>query len=109
MITKEQLTAAGYKPFNQIGIREYTKSFWQKRFDDDKGKKYFITIAEYDNLEDKNRQFSQEFSYSPFTQFETHGATFDVEMLNPQSVEQMEEFFENIWFKMDCNYYEEWD
>ena len=101
MITKDQLIAAGYNPFKQKGVREYTEAFWQKRFDDDKGKKYFITIAEYGNSE-------HNFMYSPFTQFESHNVTFDIEMHHPESVEQIEEFFESTWVRMDCNYYSEW-
>lgn len=100
MITREKLIAAGYKHFNQSHIKEYTDSFLQKRFDDEYGKRYFITIVEYNHGVDK-------LYYIPFTEFESHGTTFDIEMYNPGSVEQMEKFFENIWFKMDCNYYEE--
>ena len=54
MITQEQLRQAGYKPFTQRNLKEYTNSFWQKRFDDEKGKKYFITVAEYDNSKYKD-------------------------------------------------------
>ena len=107
MITKEQLIAAGYKPFMQRNIKEYTESFYQKRFDDGKGKKYFITIAEYDHRD--YPQVPYDFSYEPDVQFVTHGVTFNTTMLSPESVEQMEEFFEKMWFNLDCDYYAEWD
>ena len=107
MITKEQLIAAGYKPFKQKGIKEYTESFYQKRFDDDKGKKYFITLSEYDYR--TYHQVPYDFSYEPDVQFETHGVTFNATMLSPESVEQMEIFFENMWYNLGCDYYEEWN
>ena len=106
MITKEQLIAAGYKPFMQRNIKEYTESFYQKRFDDDKGKKYFITIAEYDFI--SYPQVPYDFIYQPEGQFTSNGVTFDVTMLGPETVEQMEQFFEKMWYNLGCDYYEEW-
>ena len=108
MITQEDLISAGYKPFKQKNICEFTESFWQKRFDDDKGKKYFITLAEYDNSKYKDTyQFEGRYSFQSDTQFVSSGVTFNIEMLSPKSVEEMEEFFENMWVKLSCDYYEE--
>jgi hypothetical protein len=107
MLTKEALLAAGYNPFTQKNIKEFTNSFYQKRFDDEKGKRYFITIAEYDDR-DLPVHFD-DFSYSPDTQFNSNGVTFEIEMLTPESVEQMEAFFERMWADMKCDYYEEWE
>lgn len=110
MLTKQDLLAAGYRPFKQQHIREFTDQFYQKRFDDSVGKKYFITIAEYDNREYQDRiPKLKDFSYAPESQFETRGVTFDVEMFSPESVEQMEMFFEDMWKSMMCDYYERWD
>lgn len=110
MLTKEALLAAGYRPFKQKNIREFTDQFYQKRFDNDQGKKYFITVAEYDNRKYHDRMPTlPDFSYSPDTQFNSNGVTFEIEMLTPESVEQMEAFFERMWVDMKCDYYEEWD
>lgn len=110
MLTREALLTAGYKPFKQKNIKEFTNNFYQKRFDDGKGKRYFITIAEYDNRTYKDTHpMLPEFSYSPDGQFEANGVTFNVEMLTPKSVEQMEAFFERMWVDMKCDYYEEWE
>lgn len=108
MLTREALLAAGYKPFTQKNIKEFTNSFYQKRFDDENGKKYFITIAEYDNRMYADMNLP-DFSYSPDTQFNSNGVTFEIEMLTPESVEQMEAFFERMWVQMGCDYYERWD
>lgn len=110
MLTRETLLAAGYRPFKQKNIREFTDQFYQKRFDDYKGKRYFITIGEYDNRKYHDRMPTlPDFSYSPDTQFNSNGVTFEIEMLTPESVEQMEAFFERMWVQMGCDYYERWD
>ena len=107
MITREALLAAGYKPFLQKNLKQFTNQFYQKRFDDSVGKKYFITIAEYGNREFREQiPMLSDFSYSAESQFESCGATFNVEMLTPESVEQMEAFFERMWVQMGCDYYE---
>ena len=110
MITKEALLAAGYRPFKQKNIKEFTNSFYQKRFDDEKGKRYFITIGEYDYRKYLDRiPALPDFSYSPDGQFKSNGVAFEIEMLTPESVEQMEAFFERMWADMKCDYYEEWE
>lgn len=110
MITSDQLLSAGYKPFTQRNLKQYTTQFYQKRFDSSVGKKYFITIAEYANKEYQDRiPELPDFSYAPDSQFEANGVTFNVEMLQPESIEQMEKFFEDIWLRMGCDYYERWN
>ena len=110
MLTREALLTAGYKLFTQKNVKEFTNSFYQKRFDDGKGKRYFITIAEYDNRAyQDSHPMLPEFSYSPDTQFNSNGVTFNVEMFTPESVEQMEAFFERMWVQMGCDYYETGD
>ncbi len=107
-ITRESLLAAGYKAFTQKNLKSYTESFYQKRFDDERGKRYFITIAEYDNRQYQDHISSlPDFSYSPEAQFtEANGTTFNVEMLWPKSVKEMEDFFESLWLAMSCEHYE---
>lgn len=107
MISRDQLLAAGYKPFSQRELKQFTTNFYQKRFDDSQGKKYFITIAEYDNR-DLPVHFD-DFSYSPESQFSTNGVVFDVSMHSPESVEQMEAFFKDVWKSMNCDYYERFE
>lgn len=109
MLTKEQLIAAGYKPFIQRNLKEFTNSFYQKRFDDENGKKYFITVAEYDNSKYQHLHNLPEFSYQPDSQLVSNGITFNVDMLNPESIQQMEELFEKMWYNLGCEYYELFD
>lgn len=108
MLTKQDLLEAGYKPFKSK-VKLYTDQGYQKRFDDEKGKRYFITVWEYDNREFQDRAPAlPDFSYAPDSQFDSNGVTFDVNMIGADSVEHMEAFFERTWSSMDCDYYEKW-
>lgn len=106
-VTQDSLRQAGFKPFKQKGLSDWTDSYWQKRFDDTKGKKYFITIAEYDNSRfPQLLELKGKYSFAPDSQFKANGVTFDVQMHSPQSIEEMLDFFENMWKNMNCDYYE---
>lgn len=112
MITSDSLITAGYKPFTQRGLKEFTNSYFQKRFDDEYGKRFYITISEYDNKDIQQRypeSNTPDFSYAPDGQFtDANGVVFDIGMHSPKSVEEMESFFVNIWDKQCCEYYEKW-
>lgn len=109
MITKEELISAGYRAFTQRNYKEFTNSFWQKCFRDSKGRKYYITIAEYDNTKfPEIAKISGDYSYSPDCQFISSGVTFNVEMLQPESAQQMEDFFDKLWYNLGCDYYEKY-
>lgn len=109
MLTKEALLAAGYKPFKSKH-KQYTDQGYQKSFDDEQGKRYFITVWEYDNTPYKHTcPQLNDFNYAPDSQFEIGTIAFNVEMITPESVEEMEAFFERMWVQMGCDYYERWD
>ena len=110
-ITREALIEAGYKPFTQKGLRQYTDSHYQKCVRDAHGKKYYITIAEYDNRKHKERlPMLDDFSYAPESQFtDSNGITFNVEAISPKSVEDMEIFFERQFTLVGCSYYERYN
>lgn len=110
MITDSQLLSAGYKTFKS-SIRSQATQGFQKRFDDDNGLKYYVTIWEYSNSEYKD-QYAKgtlpDFSYAPDVQFERKGVVFNVEVLLSQfnELEEVEAFVEELWVKMGCDYYE---
>lgn len=109
MITREDLIASGYKPFTSKILSQYSDKGYQKCLRDEKGKKYYITLIEYDwdQFPEAVQQKGYRYSYAPETQFNTQdGTVFDLQMLSPESIEQMEVFFEDVWTKMNCQYYE---
>jgi hypothetical protein len=109
---KEKFLKNGYTLYIQNG-----KEFLQKCIRDEVGnKKYFINI----NIEDfrslkglyaYDKQYSNfpDFLYNADCQLNTtkSGNTFNVELLTVSSVELTEQFFEEIFQKMDCRNYED--
>lgn len=112
MLTYESLIKGGYKPFKQDNLKEFTKDFLQKCITDGLGKRYYITLAVYENSKYITKGMSlPEFSFSPDVQFTTPaGTTFNVEMLTSatDSVESVERFFEKLWCALECTYYEKY-
>ena len=121
---EKDLIELGYKTFNSnYEKRKYPNSYvksYQKRIADDLGKKYFITLHEtYE--EDINKKYNRSRSnFETDCQFyieidKNKEETFDVNYFisnNPDYVqtyiEEMEVFFENLWTKLGCRYYEKW-
>lgn len=102
--------AAGYKKFNSKHTKQWAEFGLQKRFDDVKGKKYFITVYAYDNSCFKEFNNLPAWSFQPEVQFD-NGNVFDIVLGSGGliSIEYVEEFFENIWQTLSCKHYEEWE
>lgn len=93
---------------------------FQKRFDDDKGKKYFITIWHYNHAEQLDRSdIDKKDSYTADTQFrfnkenkdqtcniEFWGDIFPNEYREITTLKDIENFFENAWTVLGADYYE---
>jgi hypothetical protein len=102
----------GYKRHDQkIGHCDY---ILQKRFDDETGKKYFITIYVYENY---NKSYSHQlpegcpqYSFTPNTQFEIEGnPTVNLELImqSTHTIEGVEQQIEDAWNNFGKPYYEE--
>lgn len=87
---------------------------FQKRFDDDFGKKYFIDIEKWshDYIPVHHRdKWWKPFSYSYnlyVTMFEEEKPIF-LEFGTSWTIEEVEKFAENFFEKIKPNYYETWD
>ena len=92
-----------YEPtcFHSDGI---TKCF-QKRFDDDIGKKYFIDIHKWDYDHGDYHHLSYEFS----VQLHYNDKPIDLTLFNNWEIKDVEEWIEEVWKDMGCDYYERWD
>lgn len=104
------LQQAGYRFYQNDGEhKEYYVTSAQKRFDDDKGKKYFISIDIYHF---SGTKFPFPWMYEASVQFTTNQQ--DDEVFNAsynatgKTIEQMEAFFERLWTQMECSHYEEY-
>lgn len=115
-LTPEDWIAQGYKKFTS-NYKPHTAFGLQKRFDDEIGKRYYITVWVYDNTlyMDKYTGYDR-WSFQPEVQFNANNTTFDVQYFHRNSVqwgvtsiEQVEAFFLKMWKNMDCDYYEKWE
>jgi len=111
LVNKENLLNAGYKIYASPTSRNephYIESF-EKRFDDEHGKKYFIHLDCWDLR--SLAKFKKDVDFGAKTQFNNeNGETFDVSYFvrtGETTIEDVEKFFENMWVKMECAYYEE--
>lgn len=115
-INKDNLLAANYKSFDSSfeaqRYPEYYLESFQKRFDDDRGKKYYITLHALKDLKPDRTIFAVDCQFNV-----PHGdqeLTFNAELLlrkNPDyppltQIEEMEEFYENLWQRLNCKHYE---
>ena len=112
MITSQQLIEAGYNRSISHGSKQFTNVLYQKRFDDEHGKRYFINVWEWDNRDFfKKRGYKSaldnDFSYQAESQFTYgYGTVFNIELLANDSIKQIEAFFAETWDRLGCAYYE---
>lgn len=113
MITEEVLLRNGYKKFDndwrkRLNPDTYIYSY-QKRLDNETGKKYFITL----NLDDYFKiALHYDKAWSVSVQFYlSEEETFNVEyfVYNHTTIQMVEDFYEKMWNAMGCGYYEKWD
>lgn len=112
----EYLLERGYKQYQPIPVldNEYIVARFQKRFDDDIGKKYFIDVKKWSHdyiPKSRRDELWEHFSY----EYECYITMFDEEKpINFEfgtswTLEEVENFMENFFEKIKPNYYETWD
>lgn len=105
----------GYKEYPPVAIDcENIVARFQKRFDDDFGKKYFIDVIKWSNDYIPTR-YRTEY-YEPYSyEYEVQISMLDerkpinFHFFTHWSLEEVENFMENFFEKMRPNYYESWD
>ena len=113
MITDEVLLNAGYKQF-KIGLEFHptAETGFQKRFDDEIGKKYFITCIKYPAWEHPYMKETIPASYEFEIQFSDKETNCPVNVLlfaGWENIESVEKRAEDFW-NMGCwKYYERFE
>jgi hypothetical protein len=116
-LTDDIILARGYKEYKPTAFHsEGIIKCFQKRFDDDKGKKYFIDINKWSwddiaSVAHKMDPCYKSYTYEFETQLYKKGTHDAVDMIfhNSWKIEQVEEFVE-IMFQMGMlDYYEKWE
>ena len=114
----EEMKAAGFREFkpNKVANSHATNAY-QKRYEDKRGTKYFITCYEYDwtMFPDHGRPYPKSWEFDG--QFELRdGRTFNFQTVGwfffPTewghkvcTLEDVENFFENMWKNLSCKHY----
>lgn len=107
----------GYKKYNKTQFQRsdiYLYNF-QKRFDDENGKKYFIDVHKITNEwmseNQKQEEWYKPYHYTFSCQLYKKGthAPVNMEFFSDWAIEQVEEFVEKLFQDGELDYYERWD
>ena len=112
----EYLFERGYKqyPTTPVLDSEYIVAKFQKRFDDEIGKKYFIDVKKWSNdyvPESRRDEWWEPFSYvyhCYITMFDEEKPMY-FEFGSSWTLEEVGNLMENFFEKIKPNYYETWD
>lgn len=112
----EYLFERGYKQYPPTPVldSEYIVAKFQKRFDDKVGKKYFIDVKKWSHdyvPESRRDEWWEPFSYvyhCYITMFDEEKPMY-FEFGSSWTLEEVENFMENFFEKINPNYYETWD
>ena len=114
IMTDKYLLERGYKQYNPTPFDNTSVvARFQKRFDDDFGKKYFIDALKWSHdyvPEHMRDEWWKPFSYcyeTQITMFEGRKA-LNLEFFSDWTLEEVEKFMEDMFKKMKLNYYESW-
>lgn len=107
-MTDEYILKKGYKEFKPSPLtNENIVKAFQKRFDDDKGKKYFITIYKWDWCR-FHREDMPDYSYELETQLykkDSH-CPLNLTFFGGWTVDDVENHLEETWNSDIYDYYE---
>ena len=100
MITDKLLEESGYKVYEAFS--RCAECLFQKRVKDDIGTKYFINIYKYLIYDIARYEVSVQCEMLEYTiEFKLFSFHKDI------TIEEVEKQIENIWNKLELNYYEE--
>lgn len=110
-MTDGYLISKGYKkykptPFDQ---ENFVVARFQKRFDDEIGKKYFINVVKYSwDFIDESKRDTYIYEYEGQVSFGENKKSLNLRFSDAWAIEEVEEYMEKLFKVMDANYYEKW-
>ena len=111
----KHLIEKGYKQYEptQFDERGFVVARFQKRFDDENGKKYFIDVVKHswDFVQPSRRdKWWKEFTYEYEVQvtFGENKNSLNLNFFSSWTIEEVEEYMEKFFDVMGVNYYEKW-
>ena len=111
-MTEEYILSKGYKEYSKTiyHCKSVTK-FFQKRFDDNIGTKYFINIEQFNfsELQQKYPDF-EPIKYEYVIQLHNHDEKYmDIRFHSDWTLLEVEDFMDKQW-QLGCyDYYEKWE
>ena len=114
-MTDEYILEKGYKQYNPTHYdNEHIIARFQKRFDDEYGKKYFINVLKWSNgfvpiahRDEYWKPYAYEYEVQ-VTMYEEDN-TMNLHFYTHWTLDRVEEFMAEFFEKMCPNYYELWD
>lgn len=116
LLTDDYFLNRGYEKYDRTQFQPDMVMYnFQKRFDDENGKKYFIDIhknsnkwmREWDKQQEWYMPYFYEFSCQLYKK-DTHAAV-NMEFFSSWTIGQVEEFVEKLFQNGELDYYERWD
>ena len=114
-MTDKDILEKGYKQYAPIQFdNKHIVARFQKRFDDEYGKKYFISIVKWSNdfiPVERRDEYWQPYSYEYEVQISMYdeNSTIDLHFHSDWNLDKVEEFMTEFFEKMCVDYYELWD
>lgn len=114
-MTDEYILEKGYKQYNPTHYdSEYVVERFQKRFDDEYGKRYFINILKWSHRfvpVDRRDKYWQPYSYEYEVQVSMYEeeSSINLHFHSNWTLDGVEEFMIEFFEKMCPNYYELWN
>ena len=111
----EKLLERGYKQYNPTPFdNSSVVARFQRRFDDDFGKKYFIDVLKWSQEYvpvDRRDKWWKPFVYEYEVQVSVgeNQNSISLAFFSHWTIEEVEEFMEEFFEKMQPNYYESWE
>lgn len=111
-MTDEYILEKGYKQYSSTYYdNKYIVAKFQKRFDDEYGKKYFINILKWSNSfvpVDRRNEYWQPYNYEYDVQVSMYEEknTINLRFYADWTLDRVEEFMADFFEKMCPNYYE---
>jgi hypothetical protein len=109
MITIQDLVKSGYQKFDDSLKKEskpYYRGTYQLCVRDEIGKKYFINIEHW-NFPSAGIDQDSFHAHCQFNSHSTNSPTFDASLfVSNLEIKQVEAWYENLWLKLEVEYYE---
>ena len=114
-MTDKYILEKGYKQYKPIPYdNESIVARFQKRFDDEHGKRYFINVLKWSNSfipVERRDKYWQPYSYEYEVQVSMYDKpnTIDLHFHSDWTLNKVEAFMTDFFERMYVNYYELWD